>query len=410
MRELIGIEEARAIVLDAAEPMASESVDLAAAFERVLARGVVSPGPVPPFTGSAMDGYALRAEDLLDAGRHAPVALRLIGESRAGHPSSAVVSDGEAIAISTGAVMPAGADTVVPVEATRALDGTVEVHEELAIGTFVRPAGGDVGAGEVVLAPGTRLGAAELGMLAAVGCGRPVCVRRPRLRLLTTGDELLAADERMRPGGVRDSNRHTLPHLARAAGAEIDELSSVCDEPAELTAAVAEALQADVTVICGGVSIGVHDHVKEALRANGVRERFSGIALKPGKPTWFGTRERRLVFGLPGNPVSAMVTFILLVAPALRAMAGAGGADDSLSAILAEDYEKSPGRAHAVRCRLQMRSSEWWAMPTGAQDSHLLSSMLGADGLAMIPRSSAVVRAGEHVEVLPLGRLTGACA
>jgi len=304
MDELIGIEQARAIVEQAAAPLASEPVELAAAFARVLAGEVVAQGPVPPFTGSAMDGYALRAEDVVAAGARSPVALRVIGESRAGHPSSAVVSGGEAVAISTGAVLPAGADTVVPVESTRAVNGTVEVGERLAQGSFVRPAGGDIDAGEVVLASGTRLGAAELGVLASVGCAAPVCVRRPRVRVLTTGDELLAAQDRLRPGGVRDSSRHTLPHLARTAGAEVAGVNSVCDDPASLGAAVADALQADLTVICGGVSVGTHDHVKETLHAAAVSERFSGIALKPGKPTWFGVRGTRSAAACSGERAS----------------------------------------------------------------------------------------------------------
>jgi molybdopterin molybdotransferase len=221
----------------------------------------------------------------------------------------------------------------------------------------------------------------------------------------------MGATERPRAGGVRDTNTHTIPALARSAGAEVADVALVPDDQ-ELTAAALRggAESADVIVICGGVSVGRHDHVRPALHSLGAREDFWGIALKPGRPTWFGTLGQTLAFGLPGNPVSAMVTFVLLVRPALRALQGATNEDRGWSAVLDRDYEKPAGRAHAVRCRLHARQDGWHAEPTGAQGSHLLTSMLGADALAMIPAHVTAVRAGERVSIEPLSLPVGALA
>ena len=208
----------------------------------------------------------------------------------------------------------------------------------------------------------------------------------------------------MRPGGVRNSNAYSVPALAQLAGAEGAGAASVPDDPDATREAIAAALDSDVVVICGGVSVGEHDHVKAAFAELGVEGSFWGIALKPGKPTWFGTRGDTLVFGLPGNPVSAMVTFLLLVRPALAALSGADPERHRTTARIAEDYEKRPGRAHAVRCRLELREDGWHARPTGKQGSHILTSMLGADCLALIPREAGSLSAGEPVVVELLER------
>ena len=211
----------------------------------------------------------------------------------------------------------------------------------------------------------------------------------------------------MTPGAIHDANAYSVPALVRELGAE---LAPRCDGARRRTGDPARdrgrARAADVVVICGGVSVGVHDHVRPSLAALGVDEHFWGVALSPGKPTWFGTRGETLVFGLPGNPVSAMVTFTLFVAPALGALSGAPAGLRRTTATLTRDYAKAPGRAHAVRCRLALSEHGWRAEPTGDQRSHILTSMLGADALAIIPTASGDVRAGEQVEVelLPDGR------
>ena len=240
---------------------------------------------------------------------------------------------------------------------------------------------------------------AELGVLASIGEQTPPCFTPPRVAILTTGDELAAPDERLAPGMVHDSNSYSVPALARGAGAEVVSVDRATDDPRATSDAIASLLDADVAVVCGGVSVGAHDHVRACLAQLGIDEHFYGIALKPGKPTWFGSSGPTLVFALPGNPVSAMVTFILLVRPALWARAGIPPQQRRSSAILARDYAKQPGRAHAVRCTLELHEDGWRAEPTGPQDSHILTSMLGAEALAIIPTDSGPVRAGERVEI-----------
>jgi molybdopterin molybdotransferase len=227
-----------------------------------------------------------------------------------------------------------------------------------------------------------------------------VCARRPRLSLLTSGDELVAPGAESRFGAVRDSNTFTISALARCAGAEVVRAATVADDAQRTVDALARTLQdVDVAVICGGVSVGVHDHVRPALHALGVHQELWGVALKPGRPTWFGTTGETLVFGLPGNPVSAMVTFVLLVRPALRALTGLTPIAAPATAVIDSDYDKPPGRAHAVRCRVSEREDGWHAQPYGRQGSHVLTSMLGADALAMIPTDSEGVGAGERVQI-----------
>jgi molybdopterin molybdotransferase len=408
---LLEIEQARQLVLDAVLALGLERVGLADALGRALAEDITALEPVPAFDSSAMDGFAARAEDLAGAGRETPVRLELAAESRAGSPADGVLAPGQAFAISTGAMLPAGADTVVRVEDTRQPGAHVEVLAPAPPGQHIRRAGEDMRPGQTVLRRGRELGPAELGVLASLGRERPLCARRPRLSLLTSGDELIAPGEAARAGAVRDSNMLTISALALRAGADLTIRASVADDAEETVAALARAVaDVDVAVICGGVSVGAHDHVRAALRELGADERLWGIALKPGRPTWFGTLGGTLVFGLPGNPVSAMVTFVLLVRPALRALVGLPARAARASAVIDRDYDKAAGRAHAVRCRVSERSDGWHAEPSGPQGSHILTSMLDADALAMIPSPSVGVRAGERVEIEWLRTPAGAAS
>jgi molybdopterin molybdotransferase len=400
---MIEIEEARRLVLERILSLPSERVKLRASLGRVLAEDVASPEDVPAFDSSAMDGFAVRAADSFGARRDSPVTLRIVDESRAGHPARRSLGAGQAIAISTGGVIPPGADAVVRVEETSPGDGLVEVLSEVETRRDIRYAGEDIRGGDTVLQSGVRLGPAELGVLASSARSAVSCHRRPTVSILTTGDELIEPEEALRPGAVRNSNAYSIPALAERAGAKIAGVTAVPDDPDITRAAIARTLESDVAVICGGVSVGAHDHVKQALAALGVEEVFWGVALKPGRPTWFGTHQAGLVFGLPGNPVSAMVTFILLVRPALMALSGGQPERRRTTAWLDRDYEKSPGRAHAVRCRMELREDGWHAQPAERHGSHILTSMLGADALAIIPAASGTVRAGERVEIELLG-------
>lgn len=397
---LIELEPARRAVLDCVRPLAAEPVALANALGRVLAEDVRSERAVPGFDSSAMDGFALRHRDVAQAGPESPVELAVVGESRAGSPASRALASGEAIAISTGAAIPAGADAVVPVERTRRENGRVEVLAAQAARANVRFAGEDLRAGELALRAGCELGGVELGVLASLGRPAALCGRRPRLAILATGDELVEPGRPLPEGSIYNSNLPSLAALALRSGAEPSGLATVGDDAEATQEAIAEALdRAEVLVLCGGVSVGEHDHVRGALARLGVEQRFWGVSLKPGKPTLFATRGETLVFGLPGNPVSALVTFSLFVAPALRALAGAREPLRRTHATLVGEAPAAPGRTNAVRCRLRLGERGWEAEPTGPQGSHVLSSMLGAHGLALLPPGDRPVPQGTRVEV-----------
>jgi molybdopterin molybdotransferase len=399
---LIGIAEARERVLRAVRPLPAESVALGGALGRVLAEDVESPSDLPPFDSSAMDGFAVPA----GAGGELPV----VGESRAGAPAGQPLRPGEAMRISTGAQLPEGAVAVVPVERVEVLDGRVRL-EQPRPGANVRRAGEDVRAGERVIGRGTPLGPAEVAVLASVGRSEVLCSRRPRAAVLATGDELVEPGRPLGPGQIRDSNAVAIAAQAERAGAEVVRRALVADTLEATTEALRDALgAADIVCVSGGVSVGPHDHVRPALDALGVEQDFWGVRLKPGKPTWFGTARvhdppastpvtPRLVFGLPGNPVSAMVTFHLFARPALRALAGAAVEDTRAWAVLDAPVRRSPAREQVIRCRLAAADDGWHVEPTKEQGSHVLSSMLGAGAFALIPMGEGELAAGERVEI-----------
>jgi molybdopterin molybdotransferase len=394
-KPLLDLGSARQIVVAAsAPPLESETVAVAAAAGRVLAEDVTARGDVPAFANSAMDGYAVRAGP---PGRE----LRVVDESRAGRPATAAVGEGEAIRISTGAAVPAGADSVVPVERVQERDGAVVLEGDASPHANIRDAGEDLRAGTRALGAGTTLGAAELAVAVAAGRGTLSCARRPRLAVLATGDELVAPGAELGPGQIHNSNAVALSALAARAGGEVVGADGVPDDRQATEAILADALaEADVVVVSGGVSVGPHDHVKPALAALGVEERFWRVALKPGKPVWFGTRGRALVFGLPGNPVSAVVCFLLFVRPALRALQGAPPLPAPGVARLAHEVPRNPARLEAVRVCLDTgEDGVARARTTGAQGSHLLSSLLGADALALVPPGDDPLPAGSPVAI-----------
>jgi molybdopterin molybdotransferase len=375
------IQAAREAVLAEVQPLPTEDVAVQDALGRVLAEDVTAAGDVPAFSNSAMDGFAVRAGA---AGR----TLRVVGESRAGAPATVPVGEGEAIRISTGAAIPEGADGVLQIELVDDDGGEITLNDEVTPGRNLRPAGDDLRAGDLILPTGTRL--------VAAGRARVTYARVPRVAVLATGDELVAAGEPLGPGQIHETNGLTLAALATQAGAEVTRVAVVRDTEEETGAAIADALErADVVVLSGGVSVGPHDHVKPALDALGVREVFWRVALRPGRPTWFGTRGETLVFGLPGNPVSAMVTFTLFARPALAAMQGAAHEAPRVTARLAEPIPRHPDRDECVRVIL----SDGVATPTGPQGSHQLRSMLRADGLAVVTAGSGEAEAGTPVEV-----------
>jgi molybdopterin molybdotransferase len=392
MPDLLTIDEARALVLAHVTALDAEDCPIAAALGRVLAEDVAAAHDVPSFANSAMDGFAVRSGP---AGRE----LRVVGESRAGMPAELPVHEDEAVRISTGAAMPDGADAILPAEDAEDRGETVVPQIDLATGHHVREPGEDLRAGAVVLRAGTVLGPAELGLAVEAGRATLRIARAPRVAVLATGDELVAPGEPLRHGQLHNSNAVTLAALARDAGAELVTTSEVRDDAQATRAAIELALDGtDAVLLTGGVSVGPHDHVKPALSALGVEEVFWRVALRPGKPLWFGRRGAQLVFGLPGNPVSAMVCFLLFARPALRAMQGAPVPPARARAVLGAPVARQRGREEAVRVRID----DGRVLPTGPQGSHQLHSMLGAQALAIVPRGEGEMPAGAEVEIEPI--------
>ncbi len=387
----LDIAGAQQLVAEQCSPLAPVRLAVDSALGLTLAEPVTAAADVPGAANSAMDGFAAKAGE---AGRR----LRVVGESRAGRPFEPTLAQGEAVRISTGAVMPAGAEAVAPIEVVDDQGSEVVLRDELTAGRNVRLAGEDLRAGDTVLAPGRQLGPAELGIAVAAGRAELICLPRPKVAVIATGDELREPGAELETGELHDSNLTTLRALATEAGAEVVLARHVGDDAAATATAFAEALElADVVICSGGVSVGPHDHVKGALLGLGVEQHFWRVALRPGRPTWFGSRDGRLVFGLPGNPVSAIVTFLLFAAPALRALQGRPP-QPSATAELGEPIARHPDRDECVRVRLE----DGAAFATGPQGSHILSSIALADALAVIPRGEGILTAGTAIELISL--------
>lgn len=391
--KLISIEHARKNVLDVVQPLAHERVAIGDAFGRVLAEDIVAAGDVPPFPSSAMDGYAVKAGPAFRS-------LTVVGESRAGNPSDAVLASGQAVRVSTGAAVPQGADAVIRQEDVEQQSDAIRTTVETPVRANIRWPGEDLRAGQSVLRAGAVLRAAELGAAVTAGAGQVIVSQRPTVAILSTGDELRTPGEPLGPGEIHNSNAPMLVALVMGAGALALTPERLPDDLSQTQAGLERALErADVVVITGGVSVGPHDHVRPALEALDVRERFWGVALQPGKPTWFGQRDGKLVFGLPGNPVSTVVTFTLFVRPTLAALQASRPDTRRAHAILGAAVRRNPAREQALRVRLEDRDSFPTATPNGPQGSHLVTSLLGADALAFIPAGEGELEAGTAVTV-----------
>jgi molybdopterin molybdotransferase len=396
MAELLSLAEAHARVLERVQPLDGEPVPVAEASGRVLAEDARAVVDLPPFPSSAMDGFAVRAEDT-------PGRLPVVAQIAAGVPAPRSLEAGEAMAIATGGVVPDGADSVIPIEYVVERDNEVEIPKAVSQSDNVRPRGGDVGAGDVVVARGARLHAAQIGALAAAGIVKVVCARRPRVAILTTGTELRRAGEPLAPGQVYEANGLLLASAVAAVGAHVDSLPSVSDDEAAHRAALEVGLLADVLVTSGGVSVGPHDLVRGLLRELGVEEVFWGVAVKPGKPVAFGVRGSTLVFGLPGNPVSSLVACELFVRPALLALQGAAEPGPVyVEGRLAAGVRRNKKRDEFVRARSRPSDDGVVLEPVMGQESHMIARAAGADALVYSPRGEGELRAGERVRYLPL--------
>ncbi len=393
---LVAAGEAADTVLENTPVLGAEEVSLAGALGRVLAGDLFAPADLPPFPSSAVDGFAMRAAD---GGK----TLHIAGESAAGRPFGSPLAPGSAVRILTGGVVPEGADCVVMVEDVQ-LDGdSVGVPGSLQPGTNFHRVGDDVVAGQRVLERGVQLGAAEIGVAAAVGLARVPVRRRPRVALMSTGDELVEVGETPRDGQIPDSNRWALLAALREAGADVRLLGIAPDEPEPLRALVVEALtDADALVTSGGVSVGTHDLVKPLLESLG-RVMIGRVKLKPGKPFTFAVlAEGRLAFGLPGFPVSSLVTFEVFVRPALRKMQGFAGLQRPvLPVVLGYDAKAAPDRTEYQRVTLRRDGRDLVAETTGSQSSSRLLSISGAHALVRVPAGESI-KAGSVVDAMIL--------
>jgi molybdopterin molybdotransferase len=399
---MIEYSDARARVLAAVKGLRSESVPLAQALGRTLARDVRAAEDIPPFTKATMDGYAVRAADTLRPGA-AAVSLEVLEDLPAGRPTRTAVGPGQAIRIMTGAPLPAGADAVIMVEDTARTGRWVEVRREVRPGDNLGRAGEDLNKGELALERGTLIGPAEVGMLAAAGAARVTVTRRPRVAVVATGDEIVEPGERKRRGQIRNANGPALAALAAAAGAEPVYLGIARDRSASLAARLAKARSADVLVLAGGVSVGDYDLVKAGLETAGVKPVFWQVRIKPGKPVFFGVRGRQIVFGLPGNPTSAMVTFHLFVRPALDRLLGrAVVGPEPARAVLEGPISLKPGRMQFLRGRLVGRGPVLKVAPYEDQRSGVLRSMVRGRVLIVVPADVSRLEPGTEVEILPL--------
>lgn len=411
---MLTVEQARQTILDAMAALPADAVPLATALGCVLAEDVASDINIPSFDNSAMDGYAVRAADVAGACAEKPVRLCRQGEVPAGSVASAPLQPGCAITIFTGAPVPPGADTVVIQEDTRREGDVVVVLDSEKPGANIRRAGEDIARGAVVLRRGALCGPAHVGVAASLGRAQLSVVRRPRVAVLATGEELVTPGKPLGPGQIYDSNTPTLAALVRQAGCEPVMAAVVPDTLEATKAALTGGLaQADAVITSGGVSVGEYDFVKDALVALGADTKLWKVAMKPGKPLAFSLCGGKPVFGLPGNPVSMFVTFVLFVWPALQKMRGL--ANDALdlpviNAIAEEPFANKGDRRHYLRVRLRRDGERWLASAAGGrQQSHILSGLLDTDGLVGV-EPGATVPAGGSVRVLLLPATRAVCA
>jgi molybdopterin molybdotransferase len=402
---LLEVEEALAQI-DAAisKVQGHERVNLQSALDRVLAQDISAPFDVPPHRNSAMDGYALRAADLSEGGE---IKLKIIGKSFAGAPFPNIVNEGECVRIMTGAVVPKGADTVVMQEHVTADETLATIPSAVKPGGNIRHPGEDMKAGTTVLKAGHLLTAADIGLIASLGIGEVTVVRRPRVAIFSTGDELKGIGQTLSEGDIYDSNRYTLKALLSRYSVEIIDLGVIPDDHTKIRSVLSQAANiADLVVTSGGVSVGEADFVKKTLDELG-QVGFWRIAMKPGKPLAFGNLGKAFFLGLPGNPVSVMATFILFARPALMKLQGRAISPPlSFRAELDCNIRKSPGRRDYQRGILRQDDlGKLHVSTTGTQGSHVLSSMSKANCFIVIPRESGDAASGTKVEVIPFSGL-----
>jgi molybdopterin molybdotransferase len=397
---MITVEEALNKILSHIQLLGSEKVSILEALGRVIAEDIYANRDIPPLDNSGMDGYAVRSEDIRDADQNHPVRSEVIEDLPAGFISTRTVGRGEAIRIMTGAPIPRGADTIIPVEYTKKEDSFVAIFKAVSPGENIRRAGEDVKKGERVISSGDLIRPAEVGMLASLGRSFVSVYQRPMVAILCTGEELVDVDGDLDKGKIVSSNSYALAAQVKDCGAIPVQLGIAKDRKEEIKEKLLQGLRADVLISSAGISVGDYDFVKEVLNDLGMEMVFWKVAMKPGKPLAFGTIKEKPVFGLPGNPVSSMVSFEQFVRPSLLKMMGHHQIfRPIIEAILKEDIHKEPGSRHFVRAAVIFERDHYFVTITGAQGSGILRSMVKANGLVVIPEDREIVRAGEKVKV-----------
>ena len=398
---LVPVEEARARILSQIKPLQPLELPLQEAEGCVLAQDVVAGSDIPDFPSSAMDGFAVRSSDVAGASPASPVELRIVGRALIGQRPDATVGGGETVRIATGAPIPAGADAIVPIENCEVVTDVIRILAASPEGKHVRPTGEDVRGGETLLPAGRRLGAPELGLLATAGFSHPLVHPRPRVVVLSTGDELIPPSQAPEYGQVRDSNAYLLFGALREVGAVPMMAGIVRDDADELKETVLSHLvQADAFVSSGGVSVGERDVVKAAFFKRGDLD-FYKVAMQPGMPQGFGHIEGKPFFGLPGNPVSVFVSFEIFIRPALRKMMGRRQLfRPEITARLEADVTGPEGKTQFARVRVKRTTQGWVATPTGGRGSNLIATVSRANGLAIVPPGVGVAPSGSEVKVM----------
>ena len=400
---MISVEEAIRIILRQISPLPGEEVPLIQAGGRLLFEKVRAHRNVPPFSNSAMDGYAVRWRDVAKASVSDPVALRVVEDIPAGYVAKHRVAKGNAIRIMTGAPIPSGADSIVRVEYTKSVGDQVRISRVDGQGSHIREAGEDIQRGQTILEKGRLLTSADIGLLASVGKSRVRVYRRPAVAIISTGDELLEVDDPPRPGKIVNSNSYTLSAAVKEIGAEPYLLGIVRDKRKSLASAFKRALRYDVVITSGGVSVGDYDLVKGALVDVGVHMALWKVAQKPGHPFAFGHMGNKPVFGLPGNPVSSAVTFLLYARPVLLKMMGYKSLYlPVIHATLEHEIKKTKGLKEFIRCHLRDDDGRSFAFSTGTQSSGVLHSLSLAQGLIVGKEEEALLPKGSLVPVILL--------
>ena len=401
---MISVDKALEQILGVINPLRLEKVTILEALGRVLGENITSDRDIPPLPNSAMDGYALRFEDTLGASREKPAVLNVIDDVPAGRVSTKTIRPGQAIRIMTGAPIPAGTDAIVRVEDTEKDADRVRVFVAVRKGLDIRPAGEDVKKGELVIPKGKVIRPAEVGMLAALNRSDVAIHRRPKVAILSTGDELVDIGGKLAPGMIMNSNSYSLAAQVAECRAVPLRLGIARDTREDLVSKFEEAKGADLIVTSGGVSVGDYDLVKDVMGELGAM-RFWTVAMRPGRPLAFGVIGGVPVFGLPGNPVSVMVSFEEFVRPAILKMSGFKNLfRPSVKAVLKEGLQKKAGFRHFLRAVVELKEGKYYVVTTGEQGSGILKSMVMANGLIVLPEDVTSLMAGDEVTVQLIDR------